>query len=76
MLIAHDKLVVSLVFRRIKIPMIILYELVDLINPSCTKVFGTHTFYEGGVEPTSHDFENGRLYNLQLWQVIRTIYER
>ena len=25
------------------------------VNPSCTKVFGTHTFYEGGgggVEPT------------------------
>ena len=30
----------------------------------------------GGVEPTPHDFENGRLYNLQLWQAIRTIYER
>ena len=51
-------------------------------NPSCTKVFGTHTFYErgregGGVEPTlPFDSKNGRLYELQLWQAIRTIYER
>ena len=30
----------------------------------------------GGVEPTPHDFGNDRLYNLQLWQAIRTIYER
>ena len=31
----------------------------------------------GEVEPTPlHDFGNGRLYNLQLWQAIRTIYER
>ena len=41
------------------------------------KVFGTHTFYEGGgVEPTPYDPENSRLYKLQLWQAIRTIYER
>ena len=45
------------------------------------KVFGTHTFYEGGggggVEPTlPYDPENGNLYELQLWQAIRTIYER
>ena len=46
-------------------------------NPSRTKVFGTHTFYERGVEPTlPYDPENGRLYELQLWQAIRTIYER
>ena len=49
-------------------------------NPSCMKVFGTHTFYEGGggglTRPPSHVFGNGRLYNLQLWQAIRTIYER
>ena len=45
-------------------------------NPSCTKVFGTKG--EGGmVEPTlPYDPENGRLYELQLWQAIRTIYER
>ena len=30
----------------------------------------------GGVEPNPYNFENGRLYNLQLWQAIRTIYER
>ena len=30
----------------------------------------------GGGEPTSHDLENGRLYKLQLWQIIRIIYER
>ena len=47
-----------------------------LFNPSGMKVFGTHTFYEGGVEPTPYDLENGRLYKLQLWQAIRTIYER
>ena len=42
------------------------------LRSSCTKVFGTHTIYEGGgVEPTPHDFENGKLYNLQLWQAIR-----
>ena len=29
-----------------------------------------------GVEPTPHDLENSRLYKLQLWQAIRTIYER
>ena len=28
------------------------------------------------VEPTPHDLENGQLYKLQLWQAIRTIYER
>ena len=52
--------------------------LLDIIfNPSCTKVFGTHTFYQGRVESTRpHDLENGRLYKLQLWQAIRTIYER
>ena len=31
----------------------------------------------GVVEPTlPYDPENGRLYELQLWQAIRTIYER
>ena len=50
-------------------------------NPSCTKVFGTHTFYEGGgggggLSRPPYDLENGRLYKLQLWQAIRTIYER
>ena len=30
----------------------------------------------GGFEPILHDLENGRLYKLQLWQAIRTIYER
>ena len=42
----------------------ILKDPLNNINPSCTKVFGTHTFYEGkggGVEPTPHDLENGRL---------------
>ena len=29
----------------------------------------------GGVEPTSHDLENGRHYNRQLWQAMQTIYE-
>ena len=53
------------------------------LNPSCTKVFGTHTFYEGGgggggwwLSRPSYDLENGRLYKLQLWQAIITIYER
>ena len=46
-------------------------------NPSCTKVFGTHTFYEGGgLSRPPYDLKNGRLYKLQLWQAIRTIYER
>ena len=49
-------------------------------NSSCTKVFGTHLLRRGGggqggrADP--HDFENGRLYSLQLWEAIRTIYER
>ena len=31
----------------------------------------------GGVEPTlPYDPKNGILYELQLWQAIRTIYER
>ena len=30
----------------------------------------------GGIEPTPHDLEKGRLYELQLWQANRTIYER
>ena len=50
------------------------------INPSCWKVFGTHTFYEGegggGGEPIPCDLEIGGLYKLKLWQAIRTIYER
>ena len=37
----------------------------EMFNPPCTKVFGTHTFYE-----------NGRLYSFQLWQAIRTMYKR
>ena len=47
-------------------------------NPSCTKVFDTHTFYGrgGGGWANPHDLENGSLYKLQLWQAIRTIYER
>ena len=46
-------------------------------NPSGTKVFGTHNFYEGEVELTlNHDLENGRPYKLQLWQAIRSIYEK
>ena len=48
------------------------------LNPSCTKIFGTHTFYKGGggggADP--HGFGNDRLYDLQLWQAIRPIYER
>ena len=53
------------------------------LNPSCTKIFGTDTLnvYKGGggrrkFEPTPHDLENGRLYNLPIWQAIRTIYRR
>ena len=47
-------------------------------NPCCTKVFGTHTFYEGGGGgwANSHDLKKGRLYNLQLWQATRTVYVR
>ena len=50
----------------------------EVLNVALTKAFGIHTFYEEGVEPTPspHDFGNGRLYNLQLWQAIRPIYER
>ena len=32
------------------------FDEIKFLNPSCTKVFGTHTFYEGGgggvLEPT------------------------
>ena len=44
-------------------------------------VFGTHTSTSGrgggggGVDPTSHELEDGRTYNLQLWQTMQTIYE-
>ena len=50
----------------------------NMINPSCMKVFGTHTFYKGGLSrtPPPVDLKNGRLYKLQLWQAIRTIYDR
>ena len=27
-------------------------------------------------EQTSYDIENGKLYKLQIWQAIKTIYER
>ena len=57
-----------------------------MFNHSCTKVLGTHTFYEGGarggggggeeVEPTSIWFQNDKLYKLQLWHAIKTIHER
>ena len=51
-----------------------------IVNPFCTKVFGTHTFYEGGKRelnhPPPHVLENGRPYKLQLWQAIRPIYEK
>ena len=30
----------------------------------------------GGGGATPYDLENGRLYKLQLWQAISTIYER
>ena len=36
---------------------------IGMLNHSCTKVFRTHTFYEGGggggerAEPTTHDFK-------------------
>ena len=47
------------------------------INPSCMKVFGIAPSTKGGwANPPSppNDLENGRLYN--LWQAIRTFYER
>ena len=49
-----------------------------IINSSCTKLFGTHTFYEGAgaLSRPPYDLENSRFYNFQLWQTIRTIYER
>ena len=55
------------------------HPMLNRVNPSCKKVFGTHIFYEGGLSyppPPPRDFGNGRLYNLKLWQAIRTIYER
>ena len=42
----------------------------DQVNPACTKLFGTHAFYEwgGGLSqpspPPPYDLENGRLYKL------------
>ena len=59
------------------VPLIILKTTLLLINPSCTKVFGTHIFYEvggGGLSRPPCDFENGRLYKLHLWQAIRAIF--
>ena len=61
---------------------------ISILNPSCTKVFGTHTFYKdwggggggggagGEFDSDPHDLGHDRLYNLQFWQTIRTIYER
>ena len=47
-----------------------------IINPSCTKVFGTHghTIYEGGgggcrLKPP-YDNKNGRVHKLQHWQAM------
>ena len=47
-------------------------------NPSCMnlKVFGTHTFYKGGgLSQPPMILKTVRLYKLQLWQAIRTMYE-
>ena len=51
---------------------LVIYAYFEAINPSCTKLFGTHTFYEGGggggggLSRPLMIFGNGRLYNLQL----------
>ena len=52
----------------------------NVINPSCTKLLVPTTSTKGGgggeLSQLPHDFRNSRLYNLQLWQAIRTIHER
>ena len=66
--------------KLLRLFLILILNVNVLLNPSCTKVFGIHTFYEerggGGLSRPPYDLENGRLYKLQLWQAIRTIYER
>ena len=44
-------------------------------------MYNCHVIEEGDsfavhIPPPPHDLENGRLYKLQLWQAIRTIYEK
>ena len=62
---------------------LLLLQLLHPLTYPVSKVFGAHTLYEGGggggggfSRTPLYDLENGRLYKLQTWQAIRTIYER
>ena len=46
------------------------------LNPSFTKPFGTHTFYQGGgIEPTSQLSQNRCPHERKILQGIRDIFE-
>ena len=47
----------------------------NLIDPSFSKPFGTHTFYQRGVEPTPSYLKNRCLHELEILHGIRDTFE-